>query len=177
MRREIRTHSKRNISHITEYLCVGKRRRTQSCKSLIYTDWATSRFTVFSLFVSQSELNSLNCSFNKMEHLTIILWQLGTTTLTKTFPQRWFAKRENIEWPPCSLDLTPTDFFFYDVKNGVYERNHHKMDELKGFISDYLLKLLQISICAVLCVIVIWRDSRNVAKGKEEILATLTKSF
>ena len=32
--------------------------------------------------------------------------------LNEVFPQRWFGKRGSIEWPPCSPDLTPMDFFF-----------------------------------------------------------------
>ena len=32
--------------------------------------------------------------------------------LNKVFTQRWFGRTGSIEWPPCSPDLTPMDFFF-----------------------------------------------------------------
>ena len=53
-------------------------------------------------------------------------------SLNQTFPQRLFGRRGSIEWPSHSPDLTPMDFFFWGVvKNKVYERNPHTVDELR----------------------------------------------
>ena len=56
--------------------------------------------------------------------------------LHQAFPQHWFGRRGSIKWPPRSPDLTPMAFFFWGVvKNRVYERNPHTMNELKDNIS------------------------------------------
>ena len=45
--------------------------------------------------------------------------------------------RGSTEWPPCSPDLTPMDFFFLGVvKNKMYEKNPKIMNELKDYIRD-----------------------------------------
>ena len=55
----------------------------------------------------------------------------------EVFPQHWFRRRGSIEWPPCSPDLTPMDFFFWGVvKNKVYEKNPKTVNELKYYIFD-----------------------------------------
>ena len=61
--------------------------------------------------------------------------------LNKVFTQRWFGRTGSIEWPPCSPDLTPMDFFFWDVvKNKEYVKNKEKnpktVNELKDCIYD-----------------------------------------
>ena len=61
--------------------------------------------------------------------------------LNKVFTQRWFGRTGSIEWPPCSPDLTPMDFFFWGVvKNKEYVKNKEKnpktVNELKDCIYD-----------------------------------------
>ena len=61
--------------------------------------------------------------------------------LNKVFTQRWFRRTGSIEWPPCSPDLTPMDFFFWGVvKNKEYVKNKEKnpktVNELKDCIYD-----------------------------------------
>ena len=61
--------------------------------------------------------------------------------LNKVFTQRWFGRTSSIEWPPCSPDLTPMDFFFWGVvKNKEYVKNKEKnpktVNELKDCIYD-----------------------------------------
>ena len=48
----------------------------------------------------------------------------------QAFLQLWFGRRRSIKWPPRLPDLTPKDFFFGGVvKNKVYERNSHTVNE------------------------------------------------
>jgi len=55
--------------------------------------------------------------------------------LDNIFPLHWIGRRGSIDWPPCSSDLTPMDFFFWGiVKNKVYERKPQTVDEMKEFI-------------------------------------------
>ena len=61
--------------------------------------------------------------------------------LNKVFTQRWFGRTGSIEWPPCSPDPTPMDFFFWGVvKNKEYVKNKEKnpktVNELKDCIYD-----------------------------------------
>ncbi|CAF5164824.1 unnamed protein product, partial [Rotaria sp. Silwood1] len=35
--------------------------------------------------------------------------------LDKKFPNWWIGRREPIDWPPRSPDLTPTDFFLWAI--------------------------------------------------------------
>ena len=61
--------------------------------------------------------------------------------LNKVFTQRWFGRTSSIEWPPCSPDLTPMDFFFWGVvKNKEYVKNKEKnpktVNELKDCTYD-----------------------------------------
>ena len=60
--------------------------------------------------------------------------------LNKVFTQRWFGRTGSIEWPPCSSDLTPMDFFFWGVvKNKEYvknKKNPKTVNELKDCIYD-----------------------------------------
>ena len=56
--------------------------------------------------------------------------------LRQACPQHWVGWRVCIEWPPSSPDLTPMSFFLSVVKNMLYERNHHTVNELKEYISD-----------------------------------------
>ena len=60
---------------------------------------------------------------------------------SKVSTQRWFGRTGSIEWPPCSPDLTPMDFFFWGVvKNKEYVKNKEKnpktVNELKDCIYD-----------------------------------------
>ena len=59
----------------------------------------------------------------------------------QVFTQRWFGRTGSIEWPPCSPDLTPMEFFFWGVvKNKEYVKNKEKnpktVNELKDCIYD-----------------------------------------
>jgi hypothetical protein len=62
--------------------------------------------------------------------------------LDNIFPLHWIGWRGSIDWLPCSPDLTPMDFFFWGVvKNKVYERKPHTVDEMKEFITDTFMDI------------------------------------
>ena len=66
--------------------------------------------------------------------------------LNEVFPQRWFES--SIEWPSCSPNLTPMDFFTWGmVKNKVYEKNPKTVSKLKDYIWTPSEKLMKIEIC------------------------------
>ena len=74
-------------------------------------------------------------------------------SLNQTFPQRLFGRRGSIEWPSHSPDLTPMDFFFWGVvKNKVYERNPHTVDELKEYILEAFIEIdADQDLCRAVC--------------------------
>lgn len=48
-----------------------------------------------------------------------------------THPQHWIGREDPIDWPPCSPDLTPLDFFFWrHVKSLMYETSAPKQKTL-----------------------------------------------
>lgn len=61
------------------------------------------------------------------------------------------------------------NFFFWrgEIKQNVFERNSHPVDEVKEYISEVLVKLLQIEISIVLCITE--RGLRNIAMLKEDV--------
>ena len=61
--------------------------------------------------------------------------QTVTEYLHQAFPQRWLGRRGSIEWPPHS-PATNGSISWGAVKNNVYERNLHIVNELKDYISD-----------------------------------------
>ena len=68
--------------------------------------------------------------------------------------------------------LTPIDFFFWGiVKNKIYERYPHTVNELKNYISDAITEMMVIGICVILCVKVLWTDMKIVARLKVDILS------
>ena len=50
--------------------------------------------------------------------------------LYEQLPSRWIGQRGPVEWPPRSSDLTPVDFFSWDVvKNKVFSRKPLTVDD------------------------------------------------
>jgi hypothetical protein len=94
--------------------------------------------------------------------------------LHQVFPQHWFGRRGCIEWPPRSPDMTPMDFFFWGVvKNKVYERNPHTVNELKDYISDAFTEIDgDRNLCRTVCQSVLdsYRDCCKVEGGHFEHL-------
>ena len=55
---------------------------------------------------------------------------------------RWIGRRGTIEWPARSPDLTPLDFFLWGyLKNKVYSKKFHSLDELKSAIKHEIDEL------------------------------------
>ena len=99
-----------------------------------YTGWPKSRYTVIKLFFICFEVT---CSALYLKILPkVVVPQLQTKPnfnelffqqdgalphyalrvrdfFNEVFPQCWFGRRGSIEWPPCSPDQTPMDFFFW----------------------------------------------------------------
>ena len=56
--------------------------------------------------------------------------------LNDTFTERWIGRREAIEWPPRSPDLTALDFFFWGyLKDRVYKTKPRNLDDLRHRIT------------------------------------------
>ncbi|XP_073409656.1 COMM domain-containing protein 10 isoform X2 [Dendrobates tinctorius] len=57
--------------------------------------------------------------------------------LDETFPNKWIGRRGPLDWPGCSPDLIPMDFFFWGVlKDKVYSRKPKSVSDLKNYIRD-----------------------------------------
>lgn len=55
----------------------------------------------------------------------------------RLFPGKVISKRGNVDWPPCSPDLSACDFFLWGyLKNKVYIHKPRTLDELKDAISQ-----------------------------------------
>jgi hypothetical protein len=53
----------------------------------------------------------------------------------RAYPGRWIGRGGPIQWPPHSPDLTPCDFWLWDmVKERVYSRKVPNINELKDRI-------------------------------------------
>lgn len=53
----------------------------------------------------------------------------------RLFPGKVISKRGDVDWPPCSPDLTPCDYFLWGyLKNKVYMEKPSTLNELKGAI-------------------------------------------
>ena len=76
-------------------------------------------------------------SFNKMGH------QLTTRTwFVMPLMKGWIGRRRTIEWAARSPDLTPLDFFLWGyLKNKVYSKKFHSLDELKSAIKHEIDEL------------------------------------
>ncbi|EFN83299.1 hypothetical protein EAI_07803, partial [Harpegnathos saltator] len=52
--------------------------------------------------------------------------------LNDIFSDRWIGRKDTIEWPPRSLDLTPLDFFYYGyLKTKIYEIRSENLEEMQ----------------------------------------------
>ena len=52
--------------------------------------------------------------------------------LRQHFPNHIISKIGDVRWPPCSLDLTPPDFFLWGyLKDKVYANNFQTIEALK----------------------------------------------
>ena len=58
-----------------------------------------------------------------------------TEYLQQTFPQPWFGRRGNIEWPPRWPDTNGFLFFGCSQEQDLWETSH-TVNELKEYISD-----------------------------------------
>lgn len=54
-----------------------------------------------------------------MEPLYVDYHQVVGQFLNETFPNRWIGKGGEISGPALSSDLTPIDFFFWDLLKSV----------------------------------------------------------
>jgi hypothetical protein len=55
--------------------------------------------------------------------------------LDRTYPGRWIRRGGPIQWPPHSPELTPCDFWLWNmVKGRVYGRKVRNINELKDRI-------------------------------------------
>jgi hypothetical protein len=55
---------------------------------------------------------------------------------------RWTGRDGPLPWPPCSLDITPPDFFMWGyVKNIVYHSPVTSINDLKRHIMDSVLTI------------------------------------
>uniref|UniRef100_A0A8D9B3Q2 Transposase n=1 Tax=Cacopsylla melanoneura TaxID=428564 RepID=A0A8D9B3Q2_9HEMI len=55
----------------------------------------------------------------------------------RLFPGKVISKRGDVNWPPCSPDLSVCDFFLWGyLKNKVYVDQPRTLDELKDAISQ-----------------------------------------
>ena len=62
--------------------------------------------------------------------------------LNERLTNRWIGRRGTIEWPARSPDLTPLDFFLWGyLKNKVYSKKFHSLDELKSAIKHEIDEL------------------------------------
>jgi len=56
--------------------------------------------------------------------------------LDDTFTQ-WIGRRETIDWPPRSPDLTPCDFSLWGIiKDRVYAQNPYDINHMKALITE-----------------------------------------
>ena len=59
--------------------------------------------------------------------------------LNNSFPGRWIGRRGPYDWPACSPDLIPCDFFLWGcVKDQAYRRVPQTIDELEDAIHDVI---------------------------------------
>ena len=57
--------------------------------------------------------------------------------LDETFPVKWVGRRETIDWPARSPDLTPMNFFLWRIlKDKFYSRKPRSAGDLKNYIKD-----------------------------------------
>ena len=57
--------------------------------------------------------------------------------LNKIFPNKWIGRRGFVEYPPCSLYLTPLDFFLWGyLKDEVYATKPATIAELRDAIEQ-----------------------------------------
>ena len=62
--------------------------------------------------------------------------------LNEKLAGRWFGRRGSIEWPARSPDLSPLDFFLWGyLKDKVYSRNLHTLEELRNAITSEINEL------------------------------------
>ena len=55
---------------------------------------------------------------------------------------RWTGREGPLPWPPCSLDITPVDFFMCGyVKNIVYHSPVTSINDLKMHIMDSIITI------------------------------------
>ena len=73
--------------------------------------------------------------------------------LDETFPLTWIGRRGSIDWPARSPDLTPMDFFFWEVlKDKVYSQKPKSVDDLKNYIRDAFQEInAQSDLCENVC--------------------------
>ena len=57
--------------------------------------------------------------------------------LNNVFPNRWIGRVGPVQWPPCSPDLTPMDFFIWgEMKCLVYETPIDTPEELVARVAE-----------------------------------------
>ncbi|CAF3776126.1 unnamed protein product [Rotaria sp. Silwood1] len=72
--------------------------------------------------------------------------------LNDTF-SHWIGRRETIEWPPRSPDLTPCDFSLWGIiKDRVYTQNPSNINQLKSLIKQEFTSVNDnIELCQTIC--------------------------
>ncbi len=71
--------------------------------------------------------------------------------LDQKFPNRWIGRRGPIEWPACSPDLSPCDFFLWGyLKNVVYRERPATIKQLRDRISRVCAEI-SIEFCENAC--------------------------
>ncbi|CAF4694672.1 unnamed protein product [Rotaria sp. Silwood2] len=71
--------------------------------------------------------------------------------LDEMFPDRWMGRRDPIEWPPRSSDLSPPDFFAWGVvKDAVYSKKSTSIDQLQNEIVDEFQQI-STDLCKKVC--------------------------
>jgi hypothetical protein len=71
--------------------------------------------------------------------------------LDDTFTQ-WIGRRETIDWPPRSPDLTPCDFSLWGIiKDRVYAQNPRNINHMKALITEFASLNDDIELCETIC--------------------------
>lgn len=69
--------------------------------------------------------------------------------LDETFPEKWIDRRGPTDWPACSADFTPMDFFLWGIrKDKVYGRKHKVLVIWKITLEMHFKKLIHKVTCA-----------------------------
>ena len=106
------------------------------------------------------------CGFNKMAHLPITALQCKNW-FNDNSPNSWIGRLGSIKYSPCSPNLTPPDFLFWDMlKNSVYSKKLGTKDHLMSMIVKSCKEISE-DLCQGVCYSVVQRTAKCIEKDSQ----------